>query len=640
MSSGRLFSLYSIGPVSFKNRLFFAAHGTGLHETRELLAYYQARIDAEVALIVSEGYYVVLPGYGSPIRNGDDDGIIGPLTAFTDACHAKNCRFIVQVCQSPTSAFSREPDGPLPTRISTVEKTQEAYPGSPAVISAEQVSELAEAFGRCAARVRKSGADGIELGTGNLFTFFLGEHSDLDADALVTLADPLIRTLREIRKHLGPDRLIGIRLSCNEDDPGGDLASNTLELSRVLYERDLIDYISLRAGSYASLRGASWIVPPMGTPAGYTRTAAKRLRELLGVPVFATGRVYDPAMARQMVDEDAVDMVGLVRALIADPMFVAKSQDRKEDTIRRCIACNQACIGHLERGHSISCIQFPESGRETKLPATRPHQVHRVLVIGGGPAGMKAASVAAQRGHEVRLIEKSEILGGQVRIAQRVQSRSEFGRLADNLIREMTAQGVDVRIGSPCSMEDVAAFAPHDIVLATGSRPRAHAIDGQLGGQVVAADEIVSGIGGIGRSVVIADTRSDWLSLSAAERLLENGHSVRLHVSSEVAGGQLDRATRYSWLGRLQSLGLRVEPYQRFLSYEDRVVRFASVLNGEVAVLPEIDCVVLSDPYQRYLPFEEELRAAGFSPRLIGDCLSPRTAEEAVLDGLKIGMAL
>ncbi len=301
-------------------------------------------------------------------------------------------------------------------------------------------------------------------------------------------------------------------------------------------------------------------------------------------------------------------MICLVRALIADPFFAAKAEAGHVDDIRTCIACNQACIGHRHMGAIISCIQHPETGRERTFPHVKEKaaESRKVMVIGGGPGGMKAAAIAAERGHAVTLYEKDTQLGGQTRLAQMLPDRAEFGGIITNLSREMELAGVEVRKGV-----SVDAWA------------------------------VIKGEANVGGRVVIADWRCDWVGMGVAQMLARNGCHVRLYSQGVPPGQNLQAYLRDHWVGVLDSLGVEMKAYARLFGADSDSVYFQHMTSGEALMADEVDTLVLgTGPPSRGNPHEALTQTWQGEMYLIGDALSPHTAEEAVMEGLQATMAL
>ncbi|MGB2238547.1 MAG: FAD-dependent oxidoreductase, partial [Pseudomonadales bacterium] len=380
--------------------------------------------------------------------------------------------------------------------------------------------------------------------------------------------------------------------------------------------------------------GASYIVPPMFVEAGYTFAMAEKFKRALTKPIMIAGRVNQPQDAELAIANNQTDMVGLVRALIADPEFVSKTEAGALDDIRACIACNQACIGHRHAGYGVSCIQYPETGREAEYGLKkRALSPRKVLVVGGGPGGMKAAAVAAERGHDVTLCEKAPMLGGQAVLAQNLPGRAEFGGIITNLKREMERHGVQLQLNTTVGDAFVKQFQPEAVVVATGAKPQQSDWDIDPGAQVVDAWDVISGEAQTGSSVVIYDWRCDWVGLGVAELLAQNGCSVKLCVNGEMAGQALQSFVRQHWAGRLHSLGVKVEPYLRLYGADQEAVYFQHVMTEEAVIFENVDTLVTAGSRVQVGCQFEGVQDVFH----VGDCVSPRTAEEAVLEGLRAG---
>ena len=285
------------------------------------------------------------------------------------------------------------------------------------------------------------------------------------------------------------------------------------------------------AGTSASLGGAVHIVPPMAIEAAYLAKEAGTFKAGLNIPLFVTGRINQPQEAELILARGQADVCGMTRALICDPQMPNKTDTGHVEDVRACIACNQACIGHFHKGLPISCIQHPETGRELIFGQRQTTAKRkRIMIAGGGPAGMKAAAVAAQRGHDVTLYEASSQLGGQVLLAQLLPRRSEFGGASTNLQREMELAGVRVVRNTRVDRALVEQEKPDMVIVATGAEPYWPFFErgGEL--QVVDAWQVLREEVQIGRSVVVVDWRCDWIGPGIAERLTRAGHLVQLAV--------------------------------------------------------------------------------------------------------------
>jgi hypothetical protein len=327
----------------------------------------------------------------------------------------------------------------------------------------------------------------------------------------------------------------------------------------------------------------------------------------------------------------------MTRALICDPEMPNKAKAGRSEDIRACIACNQACIGHAQLGLSISCIQHPESGREIEY-GHRPRVARRrkVMVVGGGPGGMKAAAVAAECGHDVTLYEKTGRLGGQALLAQLLPHRAEFGGIVTNLAREVDLAGVTVKTRTEVTSALMSDERPDCIVLATGSIARLPPMPG--GGEIrlVHGHDVIAGKAATGGRVVVYDWMADWIGVGIAEKLAAEGAYVRLAVNGPCAAFSIQNYTRDAAIARLFKLGVETIPFMRLFGIENRTAYFVHTPSQESLILEDVDTVVAVYPGEPNDRLAAASRQIGIPAYLIGDALAPRTAEEAVFEGLKI----
>ena len=433
--------------------------------------------------------------------------------------------------------------------------------------------------------------------------------------------------------------VLGIRISVDELEHDGMDPGESGEICKCLDEMAALDYFNVIAGSMAGLGGSVHVVPPMMIEHGYTAPLANSIKQITDKPVFVAGRINQPQIAEQVLVKGQADMCGMTRALIADPDMPNKVMAGEPDDIRACIGCNQACIGHYQLSTSISCIQFPTSGREQKLGnITHAAKRKRVAVAGGGPAGLEAALTAAQRGHEVILCETEARLGGQVNLAQLLPGRAEFGGLTTNLEYEARKAGVEIRLNTEIDRDWIEANQVDVIIAATGARPYRPALPGEDEADVVDAWQVLSGKVKVGTNVVIADWRADWVGMGLAELLARQGSRVRLAVNGICAGQEIQSYTRDQWTGTLHKLGVEIIPHSRLFGVDSDSVYLQHTLSNEAVVCEGVDTLVLALGHSSNTELEFILREMQIEYRLVGDCMSPRTAEEAVYEGMMAGM--
>jgi 2,4-dienoyl-CoA reductase-like NADH-dependent reductase (Old Yellow Enzyme family) len=644
-----LYSPFTIRNTRVKNRIMSTGHDTTLPTdfvpNDALIAYQQARAKGGVGLIVLQVAGVhETARYTSHLLMATSDDCIPGYRRLAEVCHAEGATVFGQLFH-PGREIMETAEGTAPVAYAPSAVPNQRFHVMPRALTTGMIGEIVEGYGTAAGRLEAAGIDGVEIvgSHGYLPAQFVNPRANLREDAYGGSLDNRLRFLREIvgtiRRQTGPDFVVGLRFSAEDRDLNGLTAE---EVSEALVALDgTFDYFNLTIGSSSSFGGAVHIAPAMAFASAYGAPAAAAIKQKVRTPVFYAGRVNQPQDAERLIANGEADMVGMTRALICDPDMPSKAQEGRFDDVRACIACNQACIGHFQLGVPISCIQHPETGRELRYGKTIPASaVKRVLVVGGGPAGLKAAAVAAERGHRVTLYEASGRLGGQALLAQLLPRRLEFGGIVTNLAREAELAGVTVIRNTRVDLALIERERPDAVVIATGATPRHPDLPGAETAHVVDAWQVLREEVNVGASVLVADWRCDWIGMGVAEKLARAGCKVRLAVNGYMPGQRIQAYVRDQWAGVLHDLGVEVIPYADLYGVDGQTVYLAHVTGREPIIVDGIDTLVTSLGHDAVNGLEAELADFGGEVHVIGDCLTPRTAEEAVLEGLKAGWAI
>ena len=401
------------------------------------------------------------------------------------------------------------------------------------------------------------------------------------------------------------------------------------------------DYFTVTGGTINTFLSRGYNIPPAYLGVGNFVEMAGRIKERIKTPVIVTGRIVTPAQAEAVLASGAADMVGMTRALIADPNLPNKAQAGELDEIRVCMGSNEGCIDRLYFGLPIGCVQNPVVGREREWgELERTAAPKRVAVVGGGPAGMETARVAAERGHQVTLFERSDRLGGAIRIACLAPGWEAYDGVVNWLERQIAKLTVEVRLGEAATRDDLLALNPDVIVVATGAVARKPYLPGVDLPNVATVPEVLRGDKPIGRRVVILDETGYTPGPKAADALSLAGHEVEIVTRQYSLGEDIGTTVRAVLHERLFKRGVTITALTEPLEVLDHGVRVRHVMTGCERVI-EADSVVLSSSGVAQDGLFHELRAVGFGEvRLIGDAFAPRHLRHAMVDGARTGRAI
>lgn len=640
-----LFSPIKIRNLTVKNRIMSTGHDTTMPTegiiNERLLAYQRARAEGGAGLIVLQVSGVHESArYTTHLLMATEPNCVDGYRKMADMCHAHGSTIFAQIFH-PGREIMEAGEGLLAVAYSASAVPNERFHVMPKPLNQRMIDEISAGYVQAARYMHEAGIDGVEFvaSHGYLPAQFMSTQVNLREDQYGGSLENRLRfsvdILKAIRAATSDDFVIGMRISADELDGGGLDADEVLAICQALEPH--LDYVNLTLGTSASLGGAVHIAPPMAFRAGYIAEQTKVFKDTLNIPVLIAGRINQPQDADLIIKNGQADMCGMTRALICDPKMPNKAQNNQLDDIRACIACNQACIGHFHKGQPISCIQHPQTGREQQYgdlqAAAAPK---KVMVIGGGPAGMNAALIAAQRGHRVSLYESGKQLGGQALLAQNLSRRAEFGGLITNLLQAMSKQDINIQLNTRVDLAMVQAEAADVVVLATGATPYAQPIEADDSIVKLNAWQYLQGTAPQGKSVLITDWRCDWVAPGIAELLVKQGFDVSIAINGLCLGETLPLYVRDELTATAQRLGIKLLPNARLYGYDNGTVYLQHNTSAEALELEGIDTIIACDGQIALDELGDAIEDLGMTLHRIGDCNTPRTAEEAMYEGLKV----
>ena len=681
MSYPHLLAPLDLGFTTLPNRVLMGSMHTGLEDGRQhftaLAAYFAERARGGVGLMVTGGFAPNIAGWTKPFA-----GTLATTAAarrhreVTQAVHAQGGRIALQILH--TGRYGYHPFIVAPSRIKSP-----ITPFTPFELSARGIERQIRAFVRCAQLAREAGYDGAEImgSEGYLINQFLVAHTNRRSDEWGGSYENRMRfaieVVRRTRAAVGPDFILIYRLSMLDLIPDGSSWAEAVQLAKAVTE----------AGATIINTGIGWHearVPTIATSvprAAFAWVTQKMRRELraagLTIPLVTSNRINTPEVAEQVLADGCADLVSLARPLLADAEFVNKARAGRAQDINTCIACNQACLDHAFKNELATCLVNPRAARETQIVIRATPQRRRYAVVGAGPAGLAAATTLAERGHAVTLYEASPQIGGQFNMAKRIPGKEEFHETLRYFGRRIEATGVELKLGTRVSAEQLIEVRPDAVIVATGVRPRDPKIPGQdapqvlsyvdvlLHGKPVGERVLIVGAGGIGFDVAefLATPAGHSPTLSLPEWLAEWGVADPAEVRGGVVRPQPAAAARRvtllqrksgklgrnlgkttGWIHRA-ALAMKEVEMVGGVNYERITPQGLWVTYGEArrdGQLIECDTIVLCAGQEPLRELHAPLQAAGLAVHLIGGAheAAELDAKRAIDQGVRLAATL
>ncbi len=669
--------------LTLRNRVMSSSHAPGYLEGgvpgEQFTRYHAEKARGGIALTVVGSSSAAHDSPSGPygIISLTDDKVIPHLRTFTDTVHAAGAAVMIQIVQMGRRMhWDSEHWLPLLAPSPVRERAHRAFPK---VVEEFDIKRIVRNFAAAARRCKEAGFDGIELSNAHLhivdqfWSPLVNKRTDGYGGGFENRMRLGVEVLEAMRAAVGDDTIIGMRMSGDELIEGGNGPEECLAIARYHAERGLVDFINVMGAQATTLRYFTYAIPNITFPAAPFLALASAIRQEVDVPVFHAQKIADVATAARAVEEGHVDMVAMTRAHIADPHIVRKLEEGRAEDIRPCVGASY-CINRVGIGHEALCMHNAATGRE----ATIPHQFakaarrRRVVIAGGGPGGLEAARVAAERGHDVVLFEAEARAGGQIHLAAALPWRETLRAIPDWLEAQARKLGAEVRLGKRATLESVLAESPDVVVIATGGRPNKGAFAGAdlaLTSWDALSGAAEPGAVAPGDSALVYDDSGHYPGVTCAELLARGGARVELVSPDRLVGEDVGMFDRSAHMRQLHEREVVMTPDFRLVSLAREGNKLLAVLANEYTDAEEerlVDQVVAEhgtlpnddlyralrplsrnlgeldhDAYVMGMPQGIEANPEGrFQLFRVGDALASRNVHAAIYDGLRIAKDL
>jgi len=650
-----LFSPIKIGSMTVKNRVVMCAHGfwfkdfveRGKVPTDRLVRYWEERAKGGAGMI---GNYLTTvdpftPDFWRTFRRPDAKEGFGKAA---ETLHKYGTKFYVQLAHFGGEWGVFQPPGPVAPSAMPYESHTGLPSFMPRELSTPEIEEIVAEFAFSAKICQEAGVDAVELHAahGYLLNEFLSPYYNRRTDKYGGSRENRLRFVREIidavRREVGRDYVVGIRLNVEDYVDGGITLEEGRVIAKTLADDGKLDYMNISGSTYIS---TPLVIDPMYFPLGSTTYLAASIKEVVSIPVIARGRIIDPIQAEQILESSQADLVAMTRAQIADPEIIKKTQEGRLDEIRKCLGCSEGCWGtvvNLARGFMLgmTCTMNPTVGREMLpgwyelIPAEKKKQV---MVIGGGPAGLEAARVAASRGHQVSLYEKGPELGGQTLIAAKAPGRDGFLDCPHYYSYQMKFLGVGLHLNSEVDVELVKKINPDVVVIATGAVTYVPDIPGVEQDNVVDAWDVLSGKVEVGDNVVVIAGEQHMTSLSTADFLASQGKKVELISEGYQFGTLAEIDTKIACFHRLCLNNVVFTTMMKVKEISGNTISLENFYNRKIKRQIEgVDNVVLAYTGQKNDFLYHALKGEVKELYAVGDCFASTALPAAIASGAEV----
>ncbi len=640
----KLLEPIQVGKTTLKNRIMFPPLTTGYEAkdgsiTPQSQAFYERLAKGGTGYIVM-GDVAPIPTF-SPIPKLYDDRQIESYRQLADAVHAHGARLAVQI-------FHPEYDTEKITELfrqgdfeGVREKMKYDMTHYIDEVSPEALQCIIEKMCLCAKRAEQAGIEGIQIHgdrlVGALSSPILNHRTDEYGGSLENRTRFALKLVKALREAV-PNMMIDYKLAVvtPQRGKGGVTADEAVIFAKWLEEAG-VDMLHVAQANHTGNMADT--IPPMGVqPYAFFADIAGRVKARVSIPVSTVGRIVNPELAESILESGKADIIGLGRPLLADPDWAVKLEQAKGSmpNIRQCVMCNKGCTDQIQNRHFLGCVLNAENGYELTRQITPAEEKKRVVVVGGGPAGLEAARVAAKKGHQVTLLESRTELGGQLQLAKMPPRKEELERAIAYLVREVTDLGVDIRCGQAATQERILDLNPQAVVAAVGAENMRLPIPGADKSRVCSAWDVLQGRTVLyGRTVVIG---GGMVGCETAEYLAERGCQVSiLEMRDRIAEGESNTILP-TMMEAFQKYGVAVHASHKVLAIEEHAVRCEAADGSEVEMM--YDFVVMAAGAKPIAFPLDQLEKAGIPAVAVGDCLGAADIEHAIKTGYDAANAI
>jgi 2,4-dienoyl-CoA reductase-like NADH-dependent reductase (Old Yellow Enzyme family)/thioredoxin reductase len=644
-----LFTPLDVGPMNLRNRIVSTPHATCFPMTNDQEAYYQAEKAKGGVSLCCTGATLVDPEEAEAVEafiDGSDDKVVPWYQKISEEVHKYDGKIAVELttfgCVGIHKKIVNRPAvAPSPISVS-------AYKNVPIALSKEQINREVKLFANAAVRAEAGGFDGVIIlaGHGHLLHAFLSPFANHRTDefggTVENRARLILMILTTIRKAVGQNIALGIRIAGDEYLEGGINTKVAKETAAYIANSGLVDWFDICHGNSGYYLPRSFQPPPMyfpvGMHTGQVATIRDAIKEVADIPVVSVGGINDPILAEKVLADGHADLVGMTRACISDPYLPNKAKQGRLNDIRQCCRCLDGC-GRIWDDVPLLCAQNSVVGREkewsTLIPAKKRK---RIMVVGGGPAGLEVARVAALRGHEVTVHEKGDELGGQINIASRAPNREEYAGVVRWLIHE-ARKVAEINLNTEVTDEIILEENPDVTVIATGSIPCKPQIQGATDNILKDVRSLLLGKVNVGQKVVVLDETGHVAACSAADFLAEQGKEVYILNSSYLIGDFIDGITRPILYARLLSRNVTFMPLTWIRSVSNKTVTTYNTFSMKEDRLEDVDTIIYTQSISDDRLFKK-IKGKIQKLHLVGDVLTPRLTIHAIHGAARLGREL